>query len=192
MSAVPHARASRLRAMLPALVLLAWPFVVYWGLRELTARTVALVLLAVLLLRLLASGMAAVGSRAAIVLGAVLAAVAAAGDAALPLKLYPVAVNAALLGVFAGSLWRGPPVVERLARLRESVLEPEAVAYCRAVTRAWCIFFVGNGAIALATALAASDETWVLYNGVIAYLLIAAMFGGEWLVRKRLRRAAHG
>ena len=180
--------------MLPALVLLAWPFAVYWGLRELPARTVALVLLAVLLLRLIASGVASGGSRAAFVLGAALAVLAAVGDAALPLKLYPVAVNAALLGAFAGSLWRGPPLVERMARLRESALGPEAVAYCRAVTQAWCVFFVGNGTIALTTALAASDETWLLYNGVIAYLLIAAMFAGEWLLRRRLRRSwsVHG
>jgi uncharacterized membrane protein len=53
------------------------------------------------------------------------------------------------------------------------------------VTRAWCVFFVANGGIALWTALAASDATWALYNGAIAYVLIGAMLAGEWLLRPR-------
>ena len=37
----------------------------------------------------------------------------------LPLKLYPVLVNAALLGVFAYSLISPPSMIERFARIRE-------------------------------------------------------------------------
>ena len=40
-------------------------------------------------------------------------------------------------------------------------------------------------AVALWTALHASDATWALYNGAIAYVLIGAMLGGEWLLRPR-------
>ena len=47
------------------------------------------------------------------------------------------------------------------------------------------LFFIVNGAIALWTALAASDATWALYNGLIAYGLMGAMFAGEWLLRPR-------
>ena len=103
----------------------------------------------------------------------------------LPLKLYPALVNAVMLVVFAASLWKPPTVIERLARLRHPDLPPEGVRWVTNVTKAWCLFFVLNGGIALWTALAASDATWALYNGAIAYVLIGAMLGGEWLLRPR-------
>ena len=115
-----------------------------------------------------------------------------AGQGWLPLKLYPVLVNALLLAVFATSLWRGPPIVERLARLTEPGLPPEGVAYTRRVTEAWCVFFLLNGAAAAATAAWCATEAWALYNGFIAYVLIGAMFGGEWLLRRRFRARLAG
>jgi uncharacterized membrane protein len=80
-------------------------------------------------------------------------------------------------------------MIERLARLREPELPPEGVAYTRRVTQAWCVFFVFNGTVALATALWASEAAWSLYNGVIAYGLMGLMFGGEFLLRRRMRKA---
>ena len=90
-----------------------------------------------------------------------------------------------MLVVFGASLWKPPTVIERLARLRHPDLPPEGVRWVTNVTKAWCLFFVLNGGIALWTALAASDATWALYNGAIAYVLIGAMLGGEWLLRPR-------
>jgi uncharacterized membrane protein len=55
------------------------------------------------------------------------------------------------------------------------------------------VFFAVNGSVALATALWASTALWTLYNGLVAYLLMGALMGGEWLVRRRLQgAAAHG
>ncbi len=111
---------------------------------------------------------------------------------ALPLKLYPVLVNVAMLGVFGWSLRHPPSLVERMARLRAPNLPPSGVAYTRRVTQAWCVFFVCNGAVAAVTALAASDRVWALYNGAIAYGLIGAMFAGEWLGAAARACAARG
>lgn len=121
-----------------------------------------------------------------------LAGVAVWSNALLPLKLYPVLVSLVLLGVFAYSLIAPPTVVERLARLREPDLPPAAVAYTRRVTQVWCGFFVLNGGIAFATAWWASQAVWSLYTGVIAYVLMGILFGGEYLVRLRFRRLHHG
>lgn len=186
-------RRSALAAGLLAVLLMLYPLAVYWGLAHLTPRSLALALLVVLLLRWVLGG-AEAWQRVALALAGLLALVAAAGDAVLPLKLYPVAVNAALLATFAISLWQPTTIVERIARLRDPALPPAGVAYTRRVTQAWCLFFLLNGSAALATALVASDEVWMLYNGLLAYGLIAAMFGGEWLVRRHVRRrwAAHG
>ncbi len=191
---LPHVSIRKLRNTLAAAAMLAWPLIVYWGLRHLSVRAVALLLLAAVLARFgagratrpdRASG---AGDRIALAAVAVLTLAAFAFEARLPLKLYPVAINAMFLAAFAWSLYRGPPLVERLARSREPDLAPAGVAYTRYVTQAWCAFFVVNGGIALGTAIAASDEVWALYNGVIAYVLIGAMFSGEWLLRRRLRR----
>jgi uncharacterized membrane protein len=119
--------------------------------------------------------------------GGLLALLSFAGNALLPLKLYPALVNAVFLVLFGISLRHPPSAVERIARLTEPDLPAAAVPYTRRVTQVWCLFFLGNGAVALATALWASNHAWALYNGLISYLLMGALFGGEWLVRRRVR-----
>ncbi|MFS8978035.1 hypothetical protein PO002_26595 [Cupriavidus necator] len=169
---------------------LCYPVAVYVGLQYWPPRMVAMLLVALMLLRLAAVRHA--GWRPlALVAGAIALAVLASGEA-MPLKLYPALVNVVLLAVFGWSLLRPPTVVERLARLREPDLPPTGVAYTRKVTAAWCLFFCCNGSIALATAWFASDRVWALYNGAIAYVLIGAMFAGEWLVRRQvMARSRH-
>jgi len=120
-----------------------------------------------------------------------LVALALWSNALLPLKLYPVLVNLAFLIAFAWSLGTSQSMVERLARLTEPDLPPAGVAYTRTVTWVWCVFFVVNGAIALATALWASEAVWSIYNGVIAYVLMGLLFGIEYLVRLRIKRIGH-
>jgi uncharacterized membrane protein len=100
---------------------------------------------------------------------------------------YPVLVNAALLVVFAASLVSPPSIVERIARLREPDLPQAGVVYTRRVTLVWTVFFALNGAVALYTAMFATLETWALYNGLIAYLLIGTVFAVELLVRTVVR-----
>lgn len=164
---------------------LAYPLVVYLGFGRWNPLWIALALAALLFLR-------AAGSRDPLWLAAgfgalLLGAATGLGDSWVPLKLYPVMLSAALLGVFAFSLWRPPTVVERIARLAEPDLPPAGVAYTRKVTLAWCGFFVFNGAVSLATTLWGSEQAWVLYNGLLSYLLMGAFFGAEWLLRQRMR-----
>ena len=92
--------------------------------------------------------------------------------------------------MFGSSLFASQTVIERLARIKEPTLPPEGVRYTRKVTQAWCLFFMFNAAVSTATMLWASEEVWVLYNGLIAYLLIGVMLAVEWLVRQRVRRRA--
>lgn len=103
-------------------------------------------------------------------------------------KLYPVLVSVVLLCVFACSLRWPPTVVERLARLQEPDLPPQAVRYTAQVTQVWCLFFVGNAAVSLYTACFASDAAWALYNGLLSYALMGVLMACEWCVRQRMRR----
>lgn len=165
----------------------SYPLIVYFSLGHVEPRYLALLLLVLGGLRWLAGGAQAVQARWVALAAVVLAGSTALLNMSLPLKLYPVLVNAALLAVFGLSLVRGPTVAERLARLQEPDLDPRGVSYTRRVTQVWCGFFLLNGGIALATALWASEKTWALYNGLIAYVLIGTLMGAEWLVRRRLR-----
>ncbi|MDO5102362.1 MAG: hypothetical protein Q4D91_05605 [Lautropia sp.] len=99
---------------------------------------------------------------------------------------YPVLVNVLMLSLFAGSLVRGPSIVERLARLQHPELPEAGVRYTRRVTQIWCLFFVINGSITLALTLMQQWDAWALYTGIIAYLLMGALLAGEWLWRRHL------
>ena len=181
----------------------AYPFAVLACLLvfKVSARGLGLCLLAVAALNVLAfSGgrKEPLGkARLLVVLGLslVLAAAALVTNNPAFAKMYPVAVNLALFAVFGFSLARPPTVVFRLAclqdkRLREAGSERDkAETYCRKVTVVWCCFFVLNACAALYTALWASPVAWTAYNGFIAYLLIGALFAGEYLVRRRAMRS---
>jgi uncharacterized membrane protein len=171
--------------VLLTLVTLAYPLIVYLSLGRLEPRWLALLLLGLALMRVAVSRTAVTWGFAA---GALLLAVFSwAGNAWMPLKLYPVVVSAVLLALFAASLVYPPSAIERFARLREPDLPREAVAYTRRVTQVWCLFFIFNGATAFATALWASDAVWTLYNGLVSYCLIGVLMTAEWLVRRRVR-----
>lgn len=101
-------------------------------------------------------------------------------------RLYPAVVVAVALAAFAISLFR-TPLVERFARGMGEVLDARGVAYCRKVTVAWVVFLSVHLAVTVATVFA-RREVWAFYNGCLAYLLMGAMFAGEWLVRRRVRR----
>ena len=100
---------------------------------------------------------------------------------------YPVAVNLIMLAVFASSLKGEQSIVERLARLQDPHLSPRGVRYTRNVTKAWCVFFVLNGAIAATTALIGDLKLWTWWNGLLSYGTMGLMFGGEYLLRCRLK-----
>ncbi len=179
---------NKVRAALFIALSLAYPLLVYSALGRFEPRWLALLLVALAVLRALATRQAVwlVAAAGA----ALLAALATVFNASLPLKLYPALVNGVMLAIFAASLQFPPTVVERIARMTEPDLPAHAVGYTRRVTQVWCLFFIANGTLALATALWTSDRVWALYNGAIAYVMMGALFGGEWLVRQRVR-AAH-
>jgi uncharacterized membrane protein len=172
------------------LATLLYPLIIYLGMGRFEPRWLALFLLAIALARALVSRDPVWLAAAAGAL--LLVAVSVLGNQTLPLKLYPVLVSAVMLTVFGLSLLHPPSAIERIARLQHPDLPVQAIAYTRKVTMVWCVFFIGNGCIALATAAWASDRVWALYTGLISYLLMGILFAGEWLVRRRLQASFAG
>lgn len=177
----------RILSAFAVLLTAVYPLAIWLGRVRVEPRFLAGLLLLAAVLRV--PSMAASRSARLSVAGALaLAAAAVYANALLPLKLYPVVVNAALLTAFGYSLAVPPTIIERIARLRDPRFPTSAIGYARCVTQAWCTFFAANGLVALGMALWASDAMWSLYNGVIAYLLMGLMVAGEYMVRLRLRR----
>lgn len=176
--------------VLTVLITLTYPLLIWFGHGKVEPRWLACVLLLAALTRLPTLKI----SRFArwTVAGVMLLVVAAVwGNVLLPLKMYPVLVNVAMLAVFSYSLAAPPSMVERFARMREPNLPDVAIAYTRRVTQIWCAFFVVNGAIAFVTAMWASDAIWSIYTGVVSYLLMGLLFGIEFLFRLRFKRRHH-
>lgn len=198
----PEDNGSRLRAALSLVVagaLVLYPLLLYISQSRLGVQWMAIGVISVCLVRLAVScvgprsidAWAVFGPRELLVIccGAiVLALVSMWRSSSSAMLYYPVLVNGVMLIVFGGSLFSPPTVVERIARRLHKDLPDEAIPYLRRVTAAWSVFFISNGAIGLYTATNSSFETWALYNGFIAYILIGAMFAGEFLIRIRVMR----
>ncbi len=166
-----------------SLVVIAYPLAVYFGLHYLPAGSIALALCAILVIRLLIQKQQVKALMLPIVVGIALTAGSFIAKQNEWLLYYPVVINLTMLALFGYSLKQGPSMIERLARLKEPDLPDEAITYLNKVTLIWCGLFIFNGCMALYTALYTSIEIWTLYNGLIAYLLIGSLLGGEWLYR---------
>ncbi|MDR2952673.1 MAG: AMP-binding protein [Treponema sp.] len=109
------------------------------------------------------------------------------------LKFYPLLMNGLFLAAFGSTLFFPPSMIFRFATLQDksirgSLTEKRVSAYCRKVTKVWCGFFIFNGSVAAWTIFSGSDALWSVYNGGISYILIGALFTGEFIVRKIVQK----
>ncbi len=170
-----------------AIVVLAYPFVVYYGLSYFEFWQVSLFVMFVALVRMLvlkdqASKLLKVGvfGAAVLFLFGVLALVL---SQEVWLKIYPVVISLALCYVFAASLWTEKSMIQRFAEIREKDITPAKGSYMRQLTLVWCGFFVINALISFYTLWFGSTKLWMLYNGLISYILTGALVLGELLYR---------
>ncbi|HEV2676102.1 MAG TPA: hypothetical protein VGV37_16380 [Aliidongia sp.] len=173
---------------------LGYPLLVYFGLQRLPPGAIVFVGLALIGLRLLATWRSERHVAGAGMLALTLAATGLAALLFLAPRMaalaYPIAISLATAAIFGLSLLRPPSVVERIVRIREPDLPPEGVAYARKVTMVWTVFLMANAAVSAASAVWGSLEAWTLWNGLISYLLMGALFLGEIGVRQVVRRPA--
>ena len=181
----------RLTAIAGCALVVLYPVFIYFGLNLFDPRWLSLVLIAAVGLRCLGPRLPQPFLLAFAVALFTTCSLTLLSGAEWGLFIYPVLVNGLLCVLFVTSLWRGPSVIETLARLSEPDLAPSGVAYTRKVTWVWALFFALNGTIAAMT-ITLGREWWALYNGFIAYLLMALLFSAEWWVRRRVREHHHG
>lgn len=139
------------------------------------------------------------GRWAALVMAAVLGALALAlpmwqGDRSVLYLAQHVLTNLALCGLFGHTLLGGrEPLVTRVARVvRRNDMPDDVLAFTRATTLAWTLFFAGVVAVSVLLYLCASIVVWSTFVNLINGPLVALMFVGEYAVRRyRFRGRPH-
>ena len=187
-SKVGEVRAAKVGAIVVAASSLLYPVIVYIG--RAAVPPLAFVALALLLVGLRVATLrteAALMWRAPLICAALVIAAAAAIDGWTAAKIYPVALSLAAALAFAISLVQPPSLIERIARIREPELPPAGQLYCRNVTIVWTVWLVANAVVAGMLAAFGSEEAWALWTGLVAYLVMGALFGGEIIVRQLVR-----
>ena len=164
-----------------------YPVIVYFGIQVVPMGSLLLILGVALLGRLLLGGGLKTSTGLGVGIALLFCLLVWLSGSTTGLLYYPVVINLTMLLIFAASLVRPPSAIEQLARLSEPDLPDSGVTYTRRVTWVWCCFFVINGSIAWYTAADGNMEIWALYNGLIAYVAMGALFGVEWLIRRRVR-----
>lgn len=101
---------------------------------------------------------------------------------------YPVGLNITFFIIFGSSLLFPPSIIERIARTFHKQFPDSAVAYTRNVTIVWTTFFAINIFVSGWTVMNGDMEIWTLYNGLISYLIVGVLLGGEFVVRKIVKQ----
>lgn len=98
-----------------------------------------------------------------------------------------VGINLGLAWWFGSGLREGhEALVTRMAALVHRHMPPAMVAYTRNVTRAWVVYFIAMSAVSLLVFTLNPFDTWAWFANFATPLALAAMFGGERLLRYRL------
>jgi len=171
-----------------AVFIIAYPFIVYFGIKTLPPSFIGLVLGVLLAMRF---GLLSAAERKMLVpvlllfLGYAVATVVL--DSTLLLLYYPALVNFVLFVVFANSLRQDESLLLTVVRARGAAISEHTPRYLYRLTIVWAVFFVVNGLLSLWTSTL-SMEAWTLYNGLISYFIIAILGGGELLFRRHYKK----
>lgn len=170
------------------LILIAYPFLVYFAIQNQAIGLLALFLITVAMLRLFLVNTLSTAQLNIVRQSALLLIVLAVMSYWLKdsqwFMVYPVMMSLIMLVFFAQSLFQDKSMIQRFAELRETDINAKKQAYMRKLTVVWCGFFVVNGFIAFYTWQFTSLEIWTLYNGLISYVLIGLLIVGELIFRR--------
>jgi uncharacterized membrane protein len=167
-----------------------YPVTIYLGARWVSPRTLAIGLACLwipltLVRRPRATAEAGPGIRVAlpVVVGLFLGLTIVLNSTWFLLRL-PAVASLGFLFVFGRTLLKGPPMVERFARLIDPDLTPAEVDWCRLWTGIWCVFFAVNGLVSLLLSSGGLVGPWASHNGIVSYTLMGGLFGTEYVCRK--------
>jgi uncharacterized membrane protein/acyl-CoA synthetase (AMP-forming)/AMP-acid ligase II len=194
-------------AVLLGLIVLTYPFLVYFGLYHFEPRVLYGIIGGVLIVRFLQRFRKLRSENILRVISPFLAVAVVIGmglltNSRIYMLFLPGLVTLAMASVFGYSLYDGPSMIEMFARMEIPDLTDRDVHYCWTVTVVWTLFFLANTLVVTGLALAVRADTillgydslsvWTVYTGVVSYLLVGLLFGIEYLYRKWAFRRFHG
>ena len=104
----------------------------------------------------------------------------------LALYILPVLVCLIFFKIFARTLVSGKvPLVTRMAEITQGDLDDDVVRYTRSLTGVWALVFLGLAVESTLLAFFAPFELWSLFTNVINYIIVALVFVGDYLVRRK-------
>jgi uncharacterized membrane protein len=179
-----------------AILIVVYPFLIYFGINYFNFRYMILLLGFIFFLRIILLSQKRkkfntpmkIVSILTTIIGLMVCIIGLCVDNPIIIKLYPVCINLLFLGVFLYSYIYPPSIIEKLARVTNPDLPTQAINYTHKVTLVWCIFFTINATISTYTVFFCSLHTWTIYNGLIAYFLIALIFIVEYVIRLFVKR----
>lgn len=180
-------RASVFRALFFAAILL-YPVIVYVSIQHLPISFFGVILVLLLLLR---CGVMLPTERhlllPVLLIHVTYSTVTAITGSRQLLLWYPALVNFSLCALFALSLKEEKSILLRLVQARKVQISVYAPRYLNRLTVVWAVFFLLNGLMAILTTMI-SVKVWALYNGFIAYTLVATLFIAELAFRRYYKR----
>jgi uncharacterized membrane protein len=100
-------------------------------------------------------------------------------------RLMPAVAYLSLALLFGHTLAQPPSLLERLVRLQYPEFKPGIAEYLHRLTGVWTAFFALNVFICAGLAAYTDEQAWAWYTGLIIYLLMGLLGGGELLYRPR-------
>jgi uncharacterized membrane protein len=98
----------------------------------------------------------------------------------------PIVINAMLAWLFGRTLVHGRvPLIARFAEIEQGTLSAELAIYTRTLTWLWTLLFIAAALLSFALAMSGHRDAWSLFTNFINYLLVAALFLGEFAYRRR-------
>lgn len=174
---------------LMTLFVIGMPFLVHFGLTAFGPRVFASLLLLIFIPRIL---LTPADNRLfkilMLLLVLVYCGVVAAEESVELLLFYPVLMSSFFALLFFMSLFSEKTLIEEFVLLSGKSYPAEARSYMRGLTKAWTLLLLLNAAIAGYTACCQSAQVWLLYNGIIAYVIIFGFVIAEVVYRGIYRR----
>jgi len=174
------------------ILLLLYPFLIYFGLNYFTPAHLGLFFLALFVLRIVFTKTTNKTARwqliFTVVIGGTLATLTWIFDSKEFLLWYPVGLSTAFFLVFTMSIIFPPTVIEQIGRAYNKNFPEVAVTHTRNVTIVWSTFFAINIFVSSWTVVYGGMEVWTLYNGLISYIIVGILIGIEILVRRRMKK----
>lgn len=167
-----------------ALLAVAYPFAVYYGLKHYSASVFAWILFALLIVRVVVKGNYKEPSQwMQLVVVGVFCIIVVVMNSENLLRYYPVLMSLGFSALFAFSLRSKTSLIERFVKMSGKDYSLQAHSYMRGLTLVWALILAVNALIAAYTACCMSLKQWTLYNGLLAYFLLGGFSLAELVFR---------